>query len=232
MFANQSQCSIDTEQMLNFFNCCRENKISFQILHGFHNDNPDIILDNFISTAMSDGVSKAFSQPFITFGNISNAKHHEYFYHYGYQTKQPIPKILHQIWIGNFTQNPRIVVGLESCEKIFKANNWTYYFWDIHRIKKDPFLSKFTDKIFNRAVDDNEYRKLIKYSDILRLLILYRYGGLYIDADTICLKSFDDLLSELLYSIKSSFIKPLSSIRKLRVFVRKNVSVGCKSGFN
>jgi hypothetical protein len=33
-------------------------------------------------------------------------------------------------------------------------------------------------------------------SDIIRLEILNKYGGIYIDIDTICIKSFDDLLHE------------------------------------
>lgn len=33
-------------------------------------------------------------------------------------------------------------------------------------------------------------------SDILRLWIIYAYGGIYLDLDTVCVKPFDDLLSD------------------------------------
>lgn len=35
---------------------------------------------------------------------------------------------------------------------------------------------------------------VLKYTDVIRLLLLYKYGGIYIDADSACVKPFDELI--------------------------------------
>lgn len=93
-----------------------------------------------------------------------------------------IPKIIHVIWIGpnHFPYKK----NLESYKKLNKG-------WKINFITNDKI-----PKIINKSV----YRKLNSWAakvDLLRLEVLYKHGGLYVDADSTCLKPLAPLLNDL-----------------------------------
>jgi len=93
-----------------------------------------------------------------------------------------IPKILHQVWLGG--QFPDQYKRLRDTW-LNKNPDWEYKLWtdaDVENFKLEN-IDKFL-KVNN----------LGSKSDIFRYEILYRYGGLYIDTDFECLKSFNDLL--------------------------------------
>lgn len=96
--------------------------------------------------------------------------------------EQKIPKKIHQIWIGGelpeqyrrFTQTWMI-----------KNPDWEYRLWT-DKDAEEFGMEKYD--MFRRCRNNGQK------SDIFRYEILRRYGGLYIDTDFECLKSFDDLL--------------------------------------
>ena len=94
-----------------------------------------------------------------------------------------IPKIIHQIWLGS---NPRPVEAMNSWQT--KHSNWEYILWDEEKIK-----TEFPNGLFNQfEYDLLDGVTLAGQADILRYEILYYFGGVYIDADSICLNSLDD----------------------------------------
>lgn len=92
-----------------------------------------------------------------------------------------IPKIIHHIWIGSPVP--------EELQKIM--NTWSEYLPDWqHMLWTDKELDEF--EMSNR----NLYEASTNYgqkSDIARYEILYKFGGLYVDVDTECLRSLEDL---------------------------------------
>ena len=98
--------------------------------------------------------------------------------------KTNIPKIIHQIWLGG--EIPKNVLSL--AEKIKDLNSdWEFKFWTDH----------------NLVFIENEYFLKIKsiknfgvQSDIIRYLILDKFGGIYLDCDFLPIKKFQDLLSD------------------------------------
>jgi inositol phosphorylceramide mannosyltransferase catalytic subunit len=100
-----------------------------------------------------------------------------------------IPRILHQIWIGPHAQP---VVWTDTFERDYMAQNpeYEYILWTEKNIGE-----LFADFPVSRVVYDNEPTYNGK-SDILRYLILYKYGGIYVDADSVWVnhKSFDPLI--------------------------------------
>jgi mannosyltransferase OCH1-like enzyme len=93
-----------------------------------------------------------------------------------------IPKIIHQIWLGSGIPN-----DLYECIDSIKENNPGYK----HIIWTDESLDGFEFKnkeLFNSCKNPGQK------SDILRYAILEKYGGVYVDADFIGIKSFDELL--------------------------------------
>lgn len=88
------------------------------------------------------------------------------------------PKIIHQIWIGK-----PIPDFIQSAMQGVKARNpnFEYMLWDDTAID-----------IFDSREEFDACLTIAFFVDILRLKILEKYGGLYIDADYLCLESLDE----------------------------------------
>ena len=93
-----------------------------------------------------------------------------------------IPKIIHQIWIG-----PKIPPTKFMDTWKEKNPEFTYIRWNEEEIKTRLLKLRCIKKI-------QEIEEMCGKADILRLEILYQYGGIYIDADSICIEPIDDLL--------------------------------------
>lgn len=104
---------------------------------------------------------------------------------------EKIPKIIHQIWIGP-NKKPDIWINTWSKDYINKFKNFKYKLWDNENTK--DILKKYPIcKIIFEI--ENEY---CGKADILRYLILYEYGGIYLDADTVWInnKNLNDLIEK------------------------------------
>lgn len=104
-----------------------------------------------------------------------------------------IPKIIHQIWIG--TREPPCV-WLDSWRVDYQLNHglsagWKYNLWDNTAVAN----MRAQQELINGDLYEREAMWQCK-ADLLRLELLYRYGGVYIDADLISLdKPLDDVLA-------------------------------------
>ena len=103
----------------------------------------------------------------------------EYLYNQNYinntNTTQHIPKIIHHIWLGGELPD-KYRMYVDSWKKYNPT--WEHIFWNDDNTKHIKI--KHTENLGQR-------------SDILRYHILKQYGGIYVDTDFECLKSFDDL---------------------------------------
>ena len=90
-----------------------------------------------------------------------------------------IPKIIHQIWLGSKARPKSL---MNHCRGVHEG--WEYKLWT-------------EDNLFaleNQDTYDCSRKPHFK-SDVLRYEILKRYGGFYLDADTLCLRPLDPLLN-------------------------------------
>jgi mannosyltransferase OCH1-like enzyme len=99
-----------------------------------------------------------------------------------------IPKIIHQIWF----QGDIIPEHYPNYRHTWKELNPSYKFilWNNKMI--DVLLNKYPQY-------RNKYESLplmIQKIDYAKYIILYHYGGIYIDVDCECLKPIDDLLKD------------------------------------
>jgi len=96
-----------------------------------------------------------------------------------------IPKIMHQLWIG---PHPPPQKELDSWRE--QHPDWEYMFWDETALK-----THFPDGLHNQAQFDaiSEWNGKC---DIARYEILHKFGGFFIDADSLCLRPLDDYLLE------------------------------------
>lgn len=95
-----------------------------------------------------------------------------------------IPKIIHQIWVGNENKRPaKLMQGWKENHpdyKFFEWNNKTVAECDF--ILRDQINQMFSVKRYHGVAD------LIRYE------VLYNYGGFVAPADSECLNAIDDLL--------------------------------------
>jgi len=114
-----------------------------------------------------------------------------------------IPKTIHYLFglDCNFCNKPFEYfhyLNILSAVKINSNYNINFYYY--HR-PNSIFFDKLNDicnliKIENIEVykQTHEFAYTEHLSDFIRLDLLYKFGGIYLDIDTICIKPFDDLL--------------------------------------
>lgn len=84
-----------------------------------------------------------------------------------------IPRILHLVWVGEPQElKPYVVENLKRWKELMP--HWTIKLWT------DSDLSVFSDDVQRKLA---ETKQCAQKSDILRLFILQKYGGVYVDAD-------------------------------------------------
>lgn len=99
-----------------------------------------------------------------------------------------IPKIIHQIWWQGVNNLP---TDYPIFSESWKINNpqYKYLLWDQEKIENlmSQYFPWFTNKF-------NSLPKMIQKIDAAKYMILYIYGGMYVDMDSECVKSIDDLV--------------------------------------
>ena len=93
-----------------------------------------------------------------------------------------IPKIIHQLWIGNKSAPTNMMNTWKE-----KNPGFEYIFWNEDEIKKRNLQLTCAHRI-------NEIEEINGKADIIRWEILYNYGGIFLDADSICIEPIDDIL--------------------------------------
>ena len=98
------------------------------------------------------------------------------------EEKSMHPKIIHQIWVGSKPLPDKYRKLMASWIKHHPG--WQYNLWT----NKDVEGLKLHNHALYKSTRDP-----IEKANILRYELLYKYGGLYVDIDTKCLKSFSAL---------------------------------------
>lgn len=99
-----------------------------------------------------------------------------------------IPKKIHYCWFGE-NEKPKSVQKCINSWKIFcpeyEITEWNESNFDIHCM---PFVEQAY-----------EAKKYAFVTDVARLMIVYQYGGIYMDTDVEVLRPLDDLLKNYAY---------------------------------
>ena len=89
-----------------------------------------------------------------------------------------IPKIIHIMWIG---PRPPPQECIDSWWEMHP--NWTHMFWDDAKVAEFEFQNQ-------HAIDQSQF--ISGKVNIMRYEILKHFGGVFIDADALCLKPLDE----------------------------------------
>jgi mannosyltransferase OCH1-like enzyme len=93
-----------------------------------------------------------------------------------------IPKIIHQIWIGPKEPPTKLMDTWKE-----KHPDFEYIRWNEEEFIKRDMQLECQDKI-------DGMEQICGKADIIRLELLYKYGGVFLDADSICIEPIDYLL--------------------------------------
>lgn len=94
-----------------------------------------------------------------------------------------IPKVIHYCWFGGGPKSELVKTCIESWKQFcpdYEIKEWNETNWDV---SKNEYCKEAYEK-----------QKWAFVSDIARLDIVYKYGGIYLDTDVELHKSLDDLL--------------------------------------
>ena len=95
-----------------------------------------------------------------------------------------IPKIIHQLWIGPKPRPSKFMATWKT-----KHPDYEYIMWNEEEIRNRGLMLECVSKI-------NEIEEINGKADIIRWEILFHYGGLFIDADSICIEPFNYLMDQ------------------------------------
>lgn len=95
-----------------------------------------------------------------------------------------IPKIIHQLWIGPKEPPTKHMDTWKHMNPEFEYIRWTE-----DELQKRNFHSKCKDRLAEMVEINGQ-------ADIIRWEILYEYGGVFLDADSICVEKIDDVLMQ------------------------------------
>lgn len=110
---------------------------------------------------------------------------------YIYNSTKKVERIIHQVWfdLGNGNNVPAHLWSMQDSWKEFHPH-WEYILWS--KDKSNEFIARYYAWFLDTW---NSYKEPIYQVDAIRYFILYHYGGLYVDLDAKCLRSFEDLRS-------------------------------------
>ena len=94
-----------------------------------------------------------------------------------------IPKTIHYCWFGNKDKPAIIKKCLNSWKKILSE----YEIIEWNEKNYDVLKNKFCTQAY-------EQKKFAFVSNVVRLDVLYKYGGIYLDTDVMVYKTFDEIL--------------------------------------
>ena len=94
-----------------------------------------------------------------------------------------IPKIIHFCWLSG-DKYPKLI---QQCIATWKTKlpDYEFMLWDTKKFDLESTL--WTKQAF-------ESKKYAFAADYIRLYVVYKYGGIYLDTDVEIVKNFDDLL--------------------------------------
>lgn len=96
-----------------------------------------------------------------------------------------VPKIIHQLWIGD--RSPPIEL-MNTWKDKHINKGFEYIYWNEEEFIKRGFKSSLNTRI-------NSIEEINGKADILRWEILYKYGGVFIDADSYCIEDISSLVN-------------------------------------
>ena len=90
-----------------------------------------------------------------------------------------IPRVFHHIWLGPNPLPEEHVPWIQTWRD--HHPDWEFKLWTEENVPEDPIRPEIAERL----------RAPVERADIMRLEIVYRYGGVYLDTDLECVRALD-----------------------------------------
>jgi mannosyltransferase OCH1-like enzyme len=100
------------------------------------------------------------------------------------QSRRTIPRVIHQVWVGPAKRKPHIEAFMKTCRD--QNPTMAYRLWTNDDLTPDKFSLLHLIK---------NARSYAQAADIMRLEILARHGGVYLDTDFECFQPMEPILA-------------------------------------
>lgn len=91
----------------------------------------------------------------------------------GLKSREDVPRLIHQIWIGEKIPP----VSIEAWAAHASKNGYDYRLWREADLEREGV---FSNTVFKAMLDEGDYPGAV---DVARYILLERYGGIYLDCD-------------------------------------------------
>ena len=101
-----------------------------------------------------------------------------------------IPKIIHQVWIGDFeipTREQGLMTDIQDLHK-----DYEYMFWTSEKVNEELKFPREIQEIYDFFYNRKDF---VFCADIVRLFATHEYGGFYFDVDWSIKNRLDDFLT-------------------------------------
>jgi len=112
-----------------------------------------------------------------------------------------IPKIIHQIWIG---KRPVPTEWINTWRE--KHPDWEHILWDDKAVEEFGLVNKKLYDYYRKNGCPGSSPECTA-SNVIRPEILYTYGGVYLDADSVCKERIDELIDTDFFGVYSPHLK-------------------------
>ncbi|OCB87374.1 hypothetical protein A7U60_g5514 [Sanghuangporus baumii] len=97
-----------------------------------------------------------------------------------------VPRIIHQARLGDLKMKDSWIEANESCAALHASPEWRFEFWDT------PRANAFVEENYPDLLETYlGYGQEIQRSNVIRYLVLYKMGGMYMDLDIKCKAPLD-----------------------------------------
>ena len=103
---------------------------------------------------------------------------------------QIIPKIIHQIWLGDGDVPIKYLSFIDSWKS--HHPDWEYHLWTV-----DHLIPLRNQRSYDQTTD------VVQKTNIVRYEVLYQYGGIYVELDTACFKNIEPLLDDVEFFVET-----------------------------
>eukprot|EP01083_Nonionella_stella_P060918 158861_1 len=120
-----------------------------------------------------------------------------------------LPKLIHFVWISNSINNDNEMDdqhthNINTFYKIYSPDAWKIIVWT-NRNARHVFCNKndidssdieLCNLLANETLSDAYGMNVVMKADILRYMILYKFGGVYFDSDFVALRDLTDIIKQ------------------------------------
>ena len=127
-----------------------------------------------------------------------------------------VPAVIHLIFLSKHEKYPDV---FEVCIERIKS---LHPFWEIKIYDEEDAINIIAENLPDLLPLYRNYSHLVQKADLLRVILVYLFGGFYLDMDMYCLKPLDELRR---FNVVLGEEKTLSEVERIQLGLAERVRI-------